>query len=230
MHQGKPFPKIKGKKRLIDLDALKELYLSGPDYDWTPFCNRNGFSSKDNRNKWKSRGFNFTEWKREWLGRQAQMQDEEIGPEILDLRKFVSLQRVKFVKDWTSRTQYMKTMLDAMLRKHGEDLQHDMQNSLQIRAGKERARFKMLPDELHNLAGAAQRLQEIETRALMLTGDKMNHPQIMAGGAVGYEENGNDAPVMEVATMGSAGMSAAETAKLLAAWFDQSGKSEDEPK
>lgn len=218
-----------GGKYLNDYDALKALYLDGPDYDWKPFCDRHNYHALSLRALMVKAGILFTEWKKEWLKRQAQIQDEELGPEILSLRKIVSLQRIKFVKDWTGRTAYMKTMLDAMLKRHGDDLQHDINNTLAIQAGKAQRRFRLEADELTNLAGAAQRLQEIETRALLLTGDKTQHAVITAGGEIEHREGPAEleAPDMRVVTMGQSGLSAAETAKLLSQWFDQAEKKDE---
>jgi hypothetical protein len=224
-----PFPKKQGKRGGInaplDYDKLRELYLDSPHYDWTPFCKRHNFHAQVGINNLKKNNIDFKDWKREWLKRQAQNQDEELAPEILDLRKAVSLQRIKFVKDWTDRTKYMKVLLDAMLKRHGDDLQHDMENAERIRAGHLQKKFKLESDELDNIAGAAARLQEIETRALMLTSDKFNQPHILAGGGVEHEDLPHNsqykAPELEVVTMGAAGLSAAETAKLLSQWFDQ---------
>ena len=240
----KPFPKIplskgrhktKGQPYQLDYPKLKELYLEGPDYEFGPFCKRHNFNTQVGRNNLYKSGIDFRDWKKEWLKRQSQLQDEDLGPEILDLRKAVSIQRIRFVKDWNQRTQYMKTLLDAILKNHGDALQHDIQNTLAIQAGRVQRKFRMDAKELSDIASAANRLQDIETKSLMLTGDKLNHPQIMAGGSVGYTEDGDTGdgppPDIEVVTMGAAGMSSAETAKLLSSWFDQSEKpKEEEPK
>jgi hypothetical protein len=207
-----------GKRREIDYDRLKEIYLEGPDFDWAPFCKRNGFSPNSNRNKWKQ-GHDFNDWKKEWLRNQVHLQDDSMAVEVLDLRKSVAQQRVKFVKDWTKRAEFMKVLMDAMLKKHGDALQHDMANTLAIQAGRVQPKFRMGPDELGEFAMTACRLQELEQKALLLTSDKMNHPQI---GDQGQVDHGDDEPrTIEVSTMGAAGMSAAETARMLANWFDQ---------
>lgn len=225
-----PFPKTKekvGGQYLIDLDALKELYLSGPDYDWKPFCTRNGFNPKDNRAKWANRGFNFSDWKREWIQKQVGIQDEEIAPEVLKVRKIVAHQRVKFVKDWSDRTNKMKFMLDAMLKQHGEALQHDIDKTLAIQAGTVQKKFSLSPEELGSFAATAIKLQELEMKSLLLVGDKQISPVIGKDGEAEYHERKkDDGYEIEVATMKTSGMSSAETARLLASYFDQA----EEPK
>lgn len=225
-----PFPKSKeksGGQYVIDLDALKELYLSGPDYDWKPFCTRNGFNPKDNRAKWTHRGFDFSDWKREWIKKQVGIQDEEIAPEVLKVRKIVAQQRVLFVKDWTDRTKKMKFMLDAMLKQHGEALQHDIDKTLAIQAGTVQKKFSLSPEELGSFAATATKLQELEMKSLLLVGDKQISPTIGKDGEAEYtERKRDDGYEIEVATMKTSGMSSAETARLLASYFDQA----EEPK
>src|SRR6478736_9453372 len=106
-----PFPKVKqwkgaggARQRPIDYAALRELYLQGPDYDWTPFCKRHGFNDRINRDKWRvMHGVDFKDWKRDWLKAQAGMHDDEIAPQVLSLRKMLTVKRLEHVDDWIKR-------------------------------------------------------------------------------------------------------------------------------
>lgn len=230
----KPFPKTKANANgipLTDLNKLKELYLSGPDYDWAAFCNRNGFNPKQGATiKWQDRGFSITEWKREWLKRQTIIQDDEVGLDMLAMRKRVVNQRISFVGDWIKRATYMKAMLDAMLKIHGEALQHDIDKTLAIQAGQVQRKFRMTAEDLAQFAATALKVQELEMKSLLLVGDKTTTPKIAADGTAQYEEHDHrsdhmrDDYELEVATMRSSGMSSSDTAKLLASYFDQMPK------
>lgn len=222
----KPFPRVKhweggtgNQKRPYDLEALRELFLEGPDYDWQAFCDRHGF----NRTYRIINRSDFSGWKREWLKRHAQVNDEEIGPELLDLRRAVTVKRIGFVHDWVKRSQYMKVLLDATLSAHGSALQHDQKHAVMIARGEIERKFSLNGDDLNTLASAAARIQDIEMKSLMLVSGGLNSgvqlPQL------GPPDEGSviddERPTMQISTMGGTGMSAVDSAKLLASWFDQ---------
>ncbi len=224
----KQFPKVKDWNgegfRPIDFKKLKKLYLSGPDYEWTPFCYRNAFNPLINRDKWTEYGFDFSEWKKEWIKQKGIEHCEQFAPEALDLKKLVAIKRVTFVKDWINKSAYFKALLDATMRKHGEDLQHDVQNEKWIKNKTVIPRFKLDVDELGKMANAALRIQELESRSLlMLPGNKLVEP----GSLQNSDENSvtdDEAKEVVLTTMGKLGMSAKESTMMLANWFDQAEK------
>jgi hypothetical protein len=216
----KPFPRIKdwkggkgNQQRPYNYEAVREMYLDGPDYDWPAFCNRNGFNQAHriiNR-------LDFSGWKRDWLKRHAQLQDEDLAPEALAIRKLVAGRRMDFVRDWVKRTQYMKVLLDATLMAHGEALQHDERNKGLIAHGDIDPKFKMTADDLSTLATAASRIQEIETKALLIVSEVKKNGSDPDADSTGEDNR----PEILITTLGQSGVSAGDSVKLLAAWFDQ---------
>lgn len=221
----KPFPKTKSEtgRSLIDYEKLKQLYLDGPDYDWTPFCERHGFNSRaTNRYKaGREQDFNLKDWKREWITRQVSDHDVELAPQVLEVRKQVSITRIKFVKEWNKRAEYMLAMLDSILSRHGQDLKYDQENAGFIAKNPDARRFKMEAPDLEDMASAALKIQELQTKALLIVTATANHAQDALEERLGEKQGDLAKPVMQISTMGHAGLNAAESAKILAAWFDQ---------
>lgn len=219
----KPWPKMKQTNSkgtpLIDLDRVRQLYLEGPHCDWQPFCNHNGFDGRTNRNKWKARGFDFNNWKVDWFKLQSKQHDVDQLPELFESKKFLCERRIKFIKDWNKRAEYMKVLLDASLRKHGDAIQHDMKYAALISRNEVQAKFTLEADEFNTLGAVALKIQELEQKSLLVFGDKQVHPVIDS--ETGQVEHVEEIPEFQTATMGTAGMSSAEIGKLLAGFFDQ---------
>lgn len=234
----KPFPRVKdwvkgpgNTARPIDLALLKEQYLAGPDYEWADFCRRQNYNSKFAFSEMHF-GTSFRDWKRDWIKNRANLQDDEIAPAMLDMRKLVTSNRIAFTRDWTNRTQYMKALMDATMRAHGEALQHDERHAVMIGKGEIARRFMMDAEDLGKIAAAAQRIQDIEMKALYMVnqGGGTQLPELSRMRDVEAEEvasgtsGDGSKPEFTIVTMGQAGLSAGESARLLAEWFDQAPK------
>lgn len=213
-----PLPrKPAGAKWTVDFEELKRQYLDGPDYDINKFCKTRGYTEFTNRTKWKvAYGIDLNDWKKEWIRRQPHLQDLELAEDVINLRKIVAVQRIRYVKDWVKRAEFMKALLDGTLQSYGKQMQSNMI---------ENKPFFMDPKVLSDLSRVALQLQEIESRALLLVGDNKMVPKISEDGDAEYVDA---PPMMEVETMGSAKMSASETARLLVSYFDQVDKPREE--
>lgn len=212
--------------RPIDLEKIKELYLDGTDYTWDGFCKKHNFSPQGLRNLWRDGDTKdgpcdghslWNDWKVEWQRKQLQIADDELTPDILQVTRSITEQRIRFVRDWGKRAQFMKTLFDAMLNKHGEDLKHDIANELAIRAGTAERKFKLDATEMSVFAGTSIRLQELEMKSLLVVADPDKIRKIREA----VEDAQEEIPEVEVATMGAIGMNGTEIVKFMGSYFDQ---------
>ena len=173
--QFKPFPKLKKKKGdiglpRVDVEKLRELYVKGDWYRWDDFCLKNGYNAKARGADWYKAKVNWTEWKRAWVKHHTDLAEEEITPEMLANGAIVAKQRIKYVQDWGSISKNMKALLQHLMNEHIVNAAEDQKNAHTIRMGLTKKRLAMDAEELGKFASAANRIAELEARALLIPG------------------------------------------------------------
>lgn len=229
--RARPFPKQKvvdsiGKRNTrTDFDRLRTEYLDGPDYDFAAFCRRQNYPVNFRWMHWDQYGVDIKAWKREWLREKAGIQDDKIAEELLEVRDIVARTRMAYVKDWTRRSAYLKALLDGMLKSHGDALMRDQQNTLEIQAGRRQREFKLDVSELVDLAHAAERIQNVEVKSVLII------TNLPGGQSLEQKESEkeDDSPDFQITTMEGAGLTAKESAKFLSEYFDQVEKPKELP-
>lgn len=222
-HKYTPLPKRRGSKEhnnhqlMIDLDALKELYLDGPHYRMSDFLRHHNFNPRYNKDLFKGRppGI-FQEWKKDWQRRQITNYDEELTPDLLSASKLVTIQRISFVKDWTKRAQNLKALFDMTMRVHYENFEADVRNADLIKSGAMQRRSKLTIEDLQAAGGAALRLQELEQRSLLVVGD----PERLKALEQQNDDEIDDSREIVVSQIGKT-MPQKDAIELMSSYFDQ---------
>lgn len=228
----RPFPK--GEKRadgkgldLVDIEKIKEMYVSGQSYRWHDFCIANNFNPASRVYPWFRERVNWEAWKREWVRRRNAVTEEEITPELLNCTKMIAKERIKYVQDWSSISKNMKALLTHLLNEHILNAAHDQQNAFTIRQGVGQKKLKFTIDELSEFAAAGNRIAELEARALMIVGGQ-GQQQIkpVEIDDDDTEEEEEKLPEFEVHTIGES-MTANDRTRMLAEYFDQFQKPQE---
>ena len=232
--QFKPFPKLKKKKGdiglpRVDVEKLRELYVKGDWYRWDDFCLKNGYNAKARGADWYKAKVNWTEWKRAWVKHHTDLAEEEITPEMLANGAIVAKQRIKYVQDWGSISKNMKALLQHLMNEHIVNAAEDQKNAHTIRMGLTKKRLAMDAEELGKFASAANRIAELEARALLIPGFSEVKPMpVHLDPDEEADELQEEMPEFTFQTIGTT-MSANERTSMLAEYFDQFEKPKELP-
>lgn len=214
-----PLPKLKkndGTKSFeYDFDAIKELYIRGPDYAFPAFLRANNFHPDSYSNLFRHKKRLLSEWKLEWKRHQITMYDEELTPDLMSTTRLVTVQRIKFVKDWTKRVQFIKQIFDMKLAAQVEDYNYNVRNREAITAGALPQRDLISMDDMTAVSNIALKIQELEMRSLLVVSDPEKLKKLED-----EAEEIDDTKEIEIAQLGKT-MSGAETVQLMASYFDQ---------
>lgn len=211
----------------LDFAAIRELYINNSHYEFSTFARNLNFNPQTSLSKWKKLyGVDFEDWQRTWTQRQQELHALEVAPKVVEVRKKIMLARIDYVENWTQRTKAMRHLLDTLIKNHVEDAAHDRDKALEIRAGRTKKRSTLDESALSNLAIAAQRIQELELKSMLIVADNPAHEHPTDAQVQNPDQPG--AAEYRVLTMGQQGFTAEESAKFLGKWFDQSESNEEE--
>lgn len=217
-----PFPRLKRAKGQrgpieVDLEKIKEMYVTGKHFRWTDFCNAHNFNRDSQCSSWFKNHVDWEEWKRAWIREHSVLQDEEITEELMDVRKLVAVERIKHVKTWTKTAANLHALLQHLMNQHMMDAAWDQQNKLAIESGRAQRRCKLTVDEIRSFSAASQRIEALGKAALLVVVDPR---QAQAAADEATEEKDEKIPEFEILPMGDITTAQQRTA-LLASYFDQ---------
>lgn len=214
----KPFPRKKadGKKGShYDYEHIKHLYINGKDYSFADFCRTHGYRPEGRDHLFGKQPNMLNEWKEDWKRKQITVYDEELTPELFDTTRLVTVQRIKFVKDWTKRVQFIKALFDMSLANQVDNHNFNTRNAAAIKSGVMPPKHTLSYDDMSTVTNTALKIQELEMRSLLV----VNDPERMKKLEQEASEV-DDTKEIEISQMGKT-MNQDEATKLMASYFDQ---------
>lgn len=219
----KPWPMVEGPgRKRVDRDRLKEEYLQNPFYSWLDFCAQAGYNGPGSNN---NATFPLRKWKQEWVNRQVEVQNESILPQAISVRAAVIKDRLNFCQQWGDTTKNLKNVLDAALRFHAIDAQHDLKLISEGILDADRMRFKAKGTELNAIVHAYRNLQQIQMTSLLVPGTEQQETMIPVREKPleeqDAENDGEELRNMPVQIMGHENVPAEKLTEIMAKWYDQ---------
>lgn len=219
----KPWPMVDGPgRKRVDRDKLKEEYLQNPFYSWLDFCAAAGYNGPGSNN---NATFPLRKWKQEWVNRQVEVQNEAILPQAISVRAAVIKDRLNFCQQWGDTTKNLRNVLDAALRFHAIDAQHDLRLISEGVLDADRMRFKAKGTELNAIVHAYRNLQQIQLTSLLVPGTQQQESMIPVREKpveeLDAEQEGEDLRNMPINIMGHEGVPAEKMTEIMAKWYDQ---------